>query len=341
MRKILPMAIPDVRAYANHAHIFSILGARSSQYLPWIYNYYVQLYTQDITEEFPVDYMIPSLFTYAPNLFASRLDRKVAFDIKEGVINFLKYQINKGYYIYTCFAVNRINIYQNKFRTHDPLIYGYDDEKEEVYFADTYHNGHYAFGVASYSEITEAAGTESEWAEWGLTEWQLDVVCMKYKDLGVNFKFNKEMYVSLLLDYLQQKDSKMVHWGVVGWTKGPEVKKVLGIGIYPLARRHIQEACERRREIDLRGLYVLLEHKQIMSKALGYIWGEQWKGLYEQESRLLHEIIEEATIILNLSIKYNITMKAEITETIMRHIYIIEKLEKIFFANLIKKLEME
>lgn len=78
---------------------------------------------------------------------------------------------------------------------NDPLLYGYDDERQEIYYADTYKNGKYAFGIAGYEEIERAFGTEEQWNSWEATDWVLNVVCMKPKNLDVHFEFNKEIQV--------------------------------------------------------------------------------------------------------------------------------------------------
>ena len=339
MRKVLPISEPDVKAYAKHAHIFAILGAQSSLYRLWIYNYYVQLSVPEGSHQFTLDYLIPSIFTFAPNLFVSRIERNIAVDVKQGILNFIKYQIERGYYIYTYLAVNRIAAYQyEQFHAHDPLIFGYDDEKEEIYFADTYQNGHYAVGVATYDEIVAAAGTENEWPEWGLTPWTLDVVCMKYKDLGVCFEFNKEMYIQLLEDYLLKRNSYEIHWGVVGWRKGAKVKRIYGIGIYSYIREHISWAKREKKVIDTRGFFVILEHKKILEKTLVYLLGDEWKKRFQEEGQLLDTVIEKATIMLNLCIKYNYTLNSKKLDSINLYSQEIETKEKDFFNKVIQLL---
>ena len=336
MKKILGMSSPIIRAYAKHAHIFSILGAQSEEYIPWVYNYYVQLSVPEGYSEFNADYLIPSIFTYAPNLFVSRIERQMAFGIKDGIINFLKYYIDKGYYIYTLLQVDQIDAYKNSaLWTHDPLLYGYDDDKEEFYFADTYIDGKYTLGVASYEEIIRAAGTQKNWEEWNATDWVLDVVCMKYKNLNVKFTFNKAMYIELLSDYLEQKDSYHLHWGVQGWEKGKSAKEIFGIGIYSFLQKYLSEVQKEKRGLDQRGFYVILEHKKNMEKTLKYILGEDWKDKYADEESLLHKVIEDATIMLNLCIKYNSTGDEKILNKIHLYVLKLEKNEKILFPRLI------
>lgn len=41
--KILPLGESPIKSYIHHALVFSIIDAYTKDYLPWIYNYYVQL----------------------------------------------------------------------------------------------------------------------------------------------------------------------------------------------------------------------------------------------------------------------------------------------------------
>ena len=67
--------------------------------------------------------------------------------------------------------------------------------------------------IEIHNFLWEASGTSKQWKKWKATEWVLDVVCMKYKDLDVRFECNKDMFKELLQDYLEQKDSYHLHWG--------------------------------------------------------------------------------------------------------------------------------
>lgn len=342
MKKILPMGVPIVKCYSKHAHIFSILGAQTSQYLVWVYNYYVQLYFPEEHREFIADYLIPSIFTYAPNLFVSRIERTVAYDIKGGIIEFLKDYIDKGYYIYTLLDVSKIATYHcESFHKHDPLIYGYDDEKMEFYFADIYQKGKYETGIASYDEIVDAFGAEQQWKNWNASEWVLDVVCMKYKDLDVRFQFDKEMYVELLTNYIEKENSYSKHWGVQGWEKGITPKKRYGIDIYSFVREYIEKERMDRRGLDVRGFYVIMEHKMILEKTIEYLLGDSWKKNYVLLCDLLQLEINEVSYMLNACLKYNATGIVTFLDKIREYTLLLEENERKLVPELIDIIRKE
>lgn len=339
MKNILPMGEPIVRAYGNHAHIFSILSAKSTQYLPWVYNYYIQLYVPCDYREFKVDYIIPSIYTYAPNLFVSRLERNMVRSNGGEIVDFIKFCIENGYYIYTLLDVKKIKAYeQTYFKNHDPLLYGYDDEKREIYFADTFLNGKYGYGVASYEEVAYAFGTKQDWGNWNQSEWVLDIRCMKYKDLDVRFRFNRDMYVNLLFDYLDGEDSYDKYWNVQGWEKGPQITYMCGIEIYTFIQEYLRIRKERGKRLDQRGFFVIWEHKNILNKTLIYIWGEQWNITYPVINELLQTAIKTAAIMLKLCLKYNISMDKIIINRIDECARFLKDIEKELFTSLIYEL---
>ena len=341
MKNILPMAIPAIKCYANYAHISSILGEKSKNYYPWIYNHYIQLYVPDDYKEFPVDYMVTGMYTNTPNLFTSRIERGVAVNIRNGIINFIRFSIDNGYYIYMELEVEKIAAYANSgLQFHDPLLYGYDDEKEEIYFADTYINGKYSKGIASYSEMVNATGNVSDWSKFYVTDLQLDILCMKYRDLKKQFLFCKDTYTELLTYYVNKIDARKYFWEIPGVTNRGERANKCGIGIYNVLKKHLQFVkASSDRLIDKRGFYVILEHKKLLEKSLEFLLGNGWKEVYPLEARLIKKEIEDATICLQLCLKYNITKADKIVDKINEYAIELEETEKVLFPNLIRIVE--
>lgn len=340
MTKVLPLVAPAIKSYSNHAHIFSILGAQKENYYPWLYNHYVQLYAPDDSRSFLVDYMIDGMYTDTPNLFTCRIERRVALSIKDGIINFLRFMIDNGYYIYTDLNVSKIEAYKDEnMEIHDPLLYGYDDELEEIYFIDTYKRGKYSTGVATYTEILEAIGNEANWDKMRVSDLDLDLLCMKCKNHNTMFRFNVETYVKLLEDYINKKDSYKSFWQIPGVIKGPEEHYICGIAIYDLMRKHLEYVRENDSNLDKRGFFVILEHKKILEQTMLYLLGENWKEQYVEESRLLQNEIDKATIALRLCLKYTITKEKDILEKLGKYAIELVENEKRLFPKIIEILK--
>ena len=339
MRKVLPMKVPLIRSYANYAHIFSILDTHGENYYPWVYNHYVQLCVPDDYSIFPVDYMVTRMYTNTPNFFTSRLERKMAVTIKSGILNFIRFAIDNGYYIFMMLEVSHIAAYE-WMRFHEPLLYGYDDEKEEIYFADTYMNGKYSEGIATYTEIVNATGDELNWNTFHTTNLGLDVMCMKYRDMKEEFVFNKNTYIHFLNCYINQEDTYNFFGKIPGVTRGDVTPNVCGIGIYNILQKHLQFVREDVNAfIDKRGFYVILEHKKLLEKTMAFLLGECWKEVFPVEWQLVQEEVKNATICLYLCLKYNVTQDVRILNRISEYAIILEQTEKSLFPNLIKIVE--
>lgn len=135
MEKKLPMEEPIINTYPNYGYIFGIIGACTQDYLPWLNNYFVQLMVPaNIEEGFRADYAISHLLKTIPWIEYGRIDRDMVINKWIKMSTFIKDMVYAGYYVYTLFDVSKFNAYGRKgFSLHDPLLYGYDDEKE-VFF---------------------------------------------------------------------------------------------------------------------------------------------------------------------------------------------------------------
>ena len=341
MKKILQIADPEIRCYANYAHIFSILGANSNDYCAWIYNHYVQLHVPDTYETFAVDYMVGGMYNNTPNLLTSRVEREIAVNCGGGVIEFIKFVINKGYYVYMELDVGKIRAYNGTgMRFHDPLLFGYDDEKEEVYFADTYVEGKYSKGTASYKEIINAVGNSGNWSEFQVTTLGLDILCMRYRALDECFPFNKNTFIKLLNYYINEVDAHEFFGGIHGEASWKRKVNICGIGIYNILKKHLQhvKGCANT-FVDKRGFYVILEHKKILEKSFVYLLGEEWNERYPFEAELMQSVIKNAAICLRLCLKYNITKDERILDKISEHAIMLEDTERVLIPNMIRIIE--
>lgn len=339
MTRILPMAEPIIKCYPYHAHVCSIVGAQSEYHIPWIYNYYVQLSVINNLERVFVDYVTPYIYTALPCVKMNKLERNIALDLTNGIINFIKYYIDREFYIYAVFDVSQIAAYRcGQFFPHDPLIYGYDDEKEEVYFADNYMYGRYSLGTASYSEIIQATKVLSEREEMIDIDWAPEFRCVKYTDKCSLFEFNIQMYINLLNDYIEQKDS-VKRWRVPGIISRAPLERIYGIGIYSFMQDYIGVARNSGANLDRRAFYVLKEHKLILEKSLTYVMGDQWKSKYSLEWKMVEKDMQMATIMCNLCLKYNLTHDEKILDKIRNYLISLEENDKIMFPCLIRMVE--
>ncbi len=216
---------------------------------------------------------------------------------------------------------------------HDPLIYGYSDEKEEFYFADNYKNGKYGFGVASYKEMDNAINKDDQ-------SDKLNLKCLRYKNdrKWKTFQFNKGAYISFLRAYVEQTNCARC-WSVPGVDYKFMEERRWGIGVYSYIQECLDEMKKSNMWADHRGLYVILEHKRILERTITYILGEQWREKYSLAWGMLEKDIQMANIALNLFLKYKITLDKKILDKVKYYIRELEINDYHLFSHLIDILE--
>lgn len=81
--------------------------------------------------------MTPHITRCIPWLEKGRIDRSTVLKRWGNMLTFIKERIDEEQYVYTLFDVSRFDAYKvNELSVHEHLIYGYNDEKKEIYFCD-------------------------------------------------------------------------------------------------------------------------------------------------------------------------------------------------------------
>ena len=328
MKKKLLMEEPVINTYPNYGHIFGIIGAYTQDHLPWLYNYFVQLMVPaNIEEGFRADYAIPHLLKTIPWIEYGRIDREMAINKWIKMSTFIKEIVDAGYYVYSLFDVSKFNAYGRKgFSLHDPLLYGYDDEKEVFYFADNYRSGKYSAGEVTFQEID--AATLSLLNNNKVIDWFPGVFYLKYKqcyDYGnchfENYyihRFDRRLYINLLDDYMKKANS-LKRWSLPCVLVENDNSVIWGVGIYSYILNYFAFLKSKglNKNIDLRGFYILSEHKKILKNGLVYLLS----GKFPTDLILaLDWCIKQAEVIINICIKYNITHNIDLITNIERKV---------------------
>lgn len=333
MKKVLPMGKPLINSFPQHGHIFSITSAQSDNYIPWVYNSYVQLYARaHFNTGLRIEYAIPDSHSRIFGVKRDVVSKELALEAWGGIINFARCYIDHDFYVYGLLDVSQISAYRMQhFFAHSPLLYGYDDEKEEIYFADNYGNGSYSTGVATYQEVV-AAEDELQRNQGGISG---GFCCLKYNAEEFRFQFEKELYRDLLIDYIEQKDS-YGRWLKPGFIRKADDHRRWGIGIYSLMQKYLDHMLQEGRRMDQRGFYIQKEHKKLLQQSIAYVLGNNWKLDHPLEWEMMENDVRITEIMLGLCLKYNITRNPAIPERIREYLIKIEENERKLFPKLIE-----
>ena len=324
MEKVLKVGSSPIKCYPNYGSVFTILDTYTKEYVPWIYNHFVQLILpNNHAWKMRMDFAPPNVL-FIPWLITGFVSRKLVKNKWKTVSQFLQDYVEADNYIYALFDVSCIKAYgkeKNNHLQHEVLIYGYDSEKCLFYYMDNYDHGAYKSGVATYEEINNASSSIESNA---LQDWISGFVCLSYRevyDYGMYdikdyyiHKFNIELYKNLFNDYLcgnpsyyrwQMSPAYIQHSTIVS-------NNIWGINVYD----YIIDDLNINNGIDLRPFAVLVEHKRILKNTYTYLISENLINRRKniQMLEVLEDNIRASNVILNMVLKVRIDRTREIKE---------------------------
>lgn len=307
MKMCLPIEEPPITSFPVIANILSILWGSKEKVIPWLSDRFIQLVIRpnfdptiaDFYDHADLDNFI-SLIYGCPFLGWMRNNRITANFTK--FTDYIIYQINQGYYLEPCldnYYFKFTNHYQKKHHIHPTLIYGYDNDNEQVYIADFFDGKRYTREVVSYEEINKSIEN-------------VDYFINLYKLQDAQYKFNPELMNTYLYDYMNSKDS--LH--KFGFSCPEYNKNVLfGLDYYDFV---ISNICNIYKSIDIRPFHILFDHKRLMKIRLEFLYSQKIYDNYKIKDLILKndELIYKSNILRNLAIKYNIRNDIETMQII-------------------------
>ncbi|WP_434749295.1 BtrH N-terminal domain-containing protein [Paenibacillus amylolyticus] len=338
---ILPMYEPKLNTYNVYATLFSII-AKDESYLPWYYSNFIALgiNTCDDTLYFTDHFTFfeygegltscPWLEVYKPSHKTIYYDYK--FDIQKVLTSYLDQ--NKYIWLHLDQFYIPLSVhYQKMHKEHSLLVYGYDDATNVFYIADSLDNGKFTKTTLSYQQLKKA--WESEICEHFRRLFR--VISRKPGE----YTLNTEHLKIQIEDYLSSKSvNKGIYWDQIP-VDGPhsyvQNKKfwIFGIEVYKYIlnlNKQLKESSGHK-SLDLRIPHLLWQHKKCMLERIHYL-NLANTDIYNDYKK----IVDESLLILNLSMKYNMTTSESILERIDTKINKVVFSEKITLRKLLELL---
>lgn len=133
-----------IKCYPNYGGLFGIIDANTKEYLPWIYNYFIQMCVpDDIRMGFRADFCVPRLLKSIPWLNAEKMNRIFIMDKWGSITNFIIDAANHGRFVYTMLDIFYDHNYGSPVHwLHEHLFTGYDLERKQFIYYDNI-NGKY------------------------------------------------------------------------------------------------------------------------------------------------------------------------------------------------------
>ncbi|MCL2261933.1 MAG: hypothetical protein FWC08_01780 [Defluviitaleaceae bacterium] len=239
----------------------------------------------------------------------------------ESVLNILKSYISNGYYLWCHlneFYVPNRSSYGVSNRSHQNLIYGYNEQNMQLNISGYASNRKYKQSLISYEEF-KLSLNHMHFNQYSNNN-NISIGCFKHN--GNVPQFNMKKFVNELHQY---------YYG--GSVEG---KKFFGMSAYKHLKQHVKDSLHKN--INLRYIHLLNEHKQLMHKKIQYLIdiNALTKNDYLQEFILLSN---KTSTILSLCIKNNIKSSESNINKICKLLDDVESLEKITVLALLKDLK--
>jgi hypothetical protein len=330
IKKVLPVNYPMITSYTQHAHLLSILSNYECTY-PWIYSNYIQLYINEDYKNNWGDFYFPFPYELRPSdtckwIFTQKIHRDVVNCKWESIINFIIECINSNNYVHTMinfFYVALSSRYNKVHLNHDILIFGFDLNEEVLYVSDFFGVGKYSYEKISFLDFSRA------YSSYSLSKNQdyLNGMVYLYKfNAKSDYQFSIKNISNSIKSYLYSSIPE--YWDCYNRDNREDI--VFGMEIYTTLKNYIaKKRSSRESDIDIRPFYMLYDHKKIMLLRLKYLYGHNYYKNYNSENIIgITEIETQASDVVNLLIKYNVSKNNIILDKVVNILNNIEKNEK-------------
>lgn len=303
MKKILPIKTPVISGFPVTGHMLSILQ-NYNEVWPWVLNNYIQLFSAGY--EINIDYFDINMEN-CPFLLCNIIDKRIILK-NSSILNFIIDVIDNGYYLTFQLDTSQISKY-NYATFHDPLIYGYDTDNQEIYFADHFRHGIYSFSSCSFDEMINATKGESINNLEERFKRDYDVFkLIKYDTTWCNYKIEISNDFEKRFDFLPMRVKDSFEDYIKGtatrnwFTRAPylsfyeEEKHYFGMECYQLMKLLVEKNWEEKvMPLGLRHSFYVMYSQKIM---------QQKRILYMNQ----HNLLKNGEVHLNRWISMSNTM---------------------------------
>ncbi len=323
MKKILPVHQPIVTTFTAYGAIFSILPESA---LPWIVNNFIQInYVYDwnvvtfdghklLMSNCPsIDYFNDEGDYYDEGSFS---------ELKEKIIQ----SIDKDEYLYIYvdrFFVECSDYYQKYHMPHEIFVYGYDLSSDIVYVGDNLQKGKFVFDTCSFYSILKAYCVLQADFKFFKVIRKLRVCENNTCMLNINqIKYGLEVYLNSSETYTIVGESSKMNYGI----------KIID----DINKKILNNKGE---DIDIRFFQLLYEHKLLMDMRVKFLIN---CGHIDQDKinvKKFEEIKDNAMILRNLVLKYNLSKKEGLLSSIHSRLCEIKAMDILLLSALLDYIE--
>lgn len=339
--KVLPFRLPEISPWSYNSHILSILSAYGDNYLQWFYSNFLLLQISQGNSK--NDHIITYVNLGCPFLSEQKINRNTVSAMGVSIIQFLKKCIDLNYYAYLFidqYYIPKYINYQKAHFEHDPVVFGYDDEKKVFHAADFILNKEevlkYGTMEISYSEMEEA------YENLPSNKDHINGFLL-YQYNNTNIELNMDLIKLSLKDYLnssytfeltKSEPNKSANGDILRYTYGLEIYQIIDNFIKEELNHPVHEDSMI---IDHRWFYIINTHKRIMLARIQLLIKTGY--LCNDFEAPFTEILKLSDLLKNMIYKYLLSNNIKHLLKAQQLLSQLEELEKINLTTISSLLE--
>lgn len=321
MKKILLVKEPLINTYNSYGFLFSIIPEGM---MPWVYDNFIQLvYGVDWNmlmfenHEMFLEKCPGITYYMIPKRMISRDENGIA--MKKMITDTINNNDYLLIYIDRYYLSFDSKYYHTHHLQHELLIYGYDDDV--LYIADYSSNGKYIFAQCTFNELYD-----------GYFNMQIDEnsqymgdVRILHVDNNIKYEINMQQMEYALNAFLDSKTSFYLN---------KVQEQIFGMKVFNILSERVKKCEKENCNIDIRSFHLLYEHILLMRLRVKYLIENNYfisKCSYEEE---LSKLLNDAFLLRNLTVKYNIARDCKLIERIINKIENLKIEEYKLFSSL-------
>ncbi|MCI9488752.1 MAG: hypothetical protein HFG97_01820 [Dorea sp.] len=297
-KEILPIHKPLINHIPADSFLLSIIGEKENE-LDWIMGNFINLRINPkigYSDFFRTDMWYNCYFIYE-----NAITRDFILNNTMDIVEFFMNQISNGYYIYTYVNMACIRNYESKENmTHNPLIFGYDQEERIFYLADFFRNGKLSFDKCSFEEVEKAFDIDGLDCKYLLYRFlkKVEFIDFKYEYKNTilqleNYITSKDMYGDGLYHYFTNESEDAI---VENVENGFDY--IFGLAYYEGLKQIYMKNWDA-----VKAAQVLVIHKELMLKRIEYFYKKKLIYHINNLKDLNMELIKQSAILRNTIIK--------------------------------------
>lgn len=307
----LPIFVPSIKTFLFHAYPLAVME-NHPDFENWFYTNYIQLYYQ-IGSAHKLNFyglnLTLGVWDYYPLLDVEYISQEMLREMRADIVELVRWVIQNGGYVYVFldeYYTEHRYAFQMEHRTHDFLLYGYDDSHQHFLTVGFDENQRYTSTHIPYEALQNAFASVTE------KRFMIILRVNKEKRFALDFENIREM----VSDYLQSEDTSR-RFKMYGNAK-PDM--VYGLAAYRELQTYIEQIKKDEEFLDMRVFTLLCEHKTVMAKRIRYLQKENAIQCSGEILVKFDEIVERATCIKNLMLKYSLIKQPRDLATVQTHL---------------------